>query len=866
MEHAGKGLVFTNAKCVGCNKCIAACSCLGACIATDPDENGKSHILVDPNRCIACGACFSACEHNAREYADDTEAFFEALKAGESISVLIAPAFRANYPDEYGRVLGGLKALGVKRFINVAFGADIATWGYVNYIRKYGFLGGISQPCPAVVNYIEKYQPNLIASLFPVQSPLMCAAIYARKELGITDKFAFISPCIAKKFEISDPVNAGLVSYNVTFEHLMRYVHQHYINGVPCKDEVGYGLGAVYPMAGGLTENVRWLLGDDGFIRTIEGEKHLYRFLRDNAQHIAEGETPFMLIDALNCENGCLCGTATDPVISQTDTALYNLLAIRESVKKNDAGGAWSKNGSPEERLAALEKQFEKLNLADYIRTYTDRSASCAIQQPTADELDAVFVDMKKYAPHSRNINCGSCGYESCREMATAIFNGFNHKENCVYYLKEAASEEHRLLKYRSEHDGLLDILNRRAASEALNRVLKIDSMYSVVMVDIDGFKSLNETYGYAETDTILKFLGVKMRMLAAKYSMLLARYGGDEFLFVVKNVHLDERHTIIREIMHLFAEPVPIGDEKIRISVCVGISNSDGASTPDQHIANAENAMFVAKTRKRNTAFLYSDELKKQAAEEVLIKEKLMEAFEKDGFYMVFQPQIDVKTRAVSGYEALVRMTDPHLNPGKFIPVAEKNGWIWRIGRITTELTIKQLAAWKNAGYELHPVSINFSSNQLSDSGYMDFLESLLEKYDISPKYVEMEITEGIFLKKSAQADELFRRLKALGIRLLMDDFGTGYSSLAYLTYIPVDVIKLDKSLVDTYLVDGKDSFIKNVIRLVHDLNKEMLIEGVEEQWQYERLCEFNADTIQGYFFSRPLPADEAIAFTVKS
>ena len=118
--------------------------------------------------------------------------------------------------------------------------------------------------------------------------------------------------------------------------------------------------------------------------------------------------------------------------------------------------------------------------------------------------------------------------------------------------------------------------------------------------------------------------------------------------------------------------------------------------------------------------------------------------------------------------------------------------------------------------------------------------------------------------MKKSSQADELFKRLKDLGIRLLMDDFGTGYSSLAYLTYIPVDVIKLDKSLVDTYLVDGKDSFIKNVIRLVHDLDKEMLIEGVEENWQYQRLCEFKADTIQGYYFSKPIPADEAIRFKV--
>ena len=196
---------------------------------------------------------------------------------------------------------------------------------------------------------------------------------------------------------------------------------------------------------------------------------------------------------------------------------------------------------------------------------------------------------------------------------------------------------------------------------------------------------------------------------------------------------------------------------------------------------------------------------------------------------------------------------------------MAERSGWIWRIGRITTELAIKQLSEWKNGGKTLHPVSINFSSNQLNDHGYVDFLASLLEKYGVPAELVEIEITEGMFLEKSALADGLFKRFKELGIRILMDDFGTGYSSLGYLTYIPVDVIKLDKSLVDAYLVDGKDSFIKNIITLMHDLGKEMIIEGVEEKWQFERLREFGADTIQGYYFSKPIPAADAVDFRVK-
>ncbi len=420
-------------------------------------------------------------------------------------------------------------------------------------------------------------------------------------------------------------------------------------------------------------------------------------------------------------------------------------------------------------------------------------------------------------------------------------------------------------LTYQAEYDEILDVLNRRTITTWLRENMKPESVYSVIIIDIDDFKMLNENYGHSLADSILQYIVALLKGMVEDGGWKIARFGGDELLIVVPDEILDMDCQIVRQLFAAIRAPIPLGDESLAITASMGASCSDGVTPPEQHIINAETAMYEAKARGKNGIVIYDDKMKEKALEEIRIKEKLQSAFDNDGFFMLYQPQIDTQTKEVSGYEALVRMKEPGIYPGQFIPVAERSGWIWRIGRITTELVIKQLAAWRDQGKTLHPVSVNFSSNQLNDHGYVDFVDDLLNRYDIPPHYLEIEITEGLFLEKSVLADDIFRRFKNLGIRLLMDDFGTGYSSLGYLTYIPVDVIKLDKSLVDTYLVDGKDSFIRNIIHLMHDLDKNMIIEGVEEEWQFLRLKEFGADTIQGYFFSKPIPADEAIDFKVK-
>ncbi len=475
-------LVFTNDNCVGCNKCIGACSCLGANIQVE--KNGNRKIEVDGDKCIACGACFDVCKHNAREFCDDTERFFEDLARGEKISILLAPAFKANYPQEYEQVLGGLKAAGVNRIISISFAADITTWGYINYITQNNFMGGISQPCPAVVGYIERYIPELIPKLFPVQSPMMCGAIYAKKYMGVTDKLAFISPCIAKKMEIDDPNNGGYIQYNVTFDHLMKYIRAHGITGAPCSDEIEYGLGSEYPMPGGLKENVFWFCGESALVRQMEGEKHMYHFLEQNKHRIAQDKTPYLFIDALNCSQGCLYGTATEPEKNKTEDVLYEMLRIRESCKQDGKKGPWARGLTPEERLKNLNIQFAKLNLSDFLRCYTDKSSKCTYQVPSKQELERIFTDMNKMTHAQRHIDCSCCGYESCEEMATAIYNGFNNKNNCIHYIKDLAQKE------KEEITVLMEELNRQKAE--ISRMVELIN---------EEFRGLNSAVEQMETE-----------------------------------------------------------------------------------------------------------------------------------------------------------------------------------------------------------------------------------------------------------------------------------------------------------------------------------------------------------------------------
>ena len=808
--------------------------------------------MVDGSLCVSCGACFDICEHNARDFIDDTERFFEDLRAGEKISLLVAPSFPANYPDTYARIFGKLKELGVNRIISVSFGADITTWGYINYIQKYGFTGGISQPCPAVVGYIERYLPDLIPKLFPVQSLLMCAAIYARKELGITDRLAFISPCIAKKLEIDDPNNHGYVSYNVTFTHLIEYAEKHSLYGDPCGDEIDYGLGSVYPMPGGLKENVLWLLGQDEFIRQVEGEKRLFHYLEKNRELLRDGKTPFLFVDALNCEKGCICGTGTDMALSATDYSLYHLHDIRESVKKESAGSPWSKYATPAERLACLNKQFEHLNLEDYLRSYTDRSAQCSLRIPDPEELEIIFLEMNKTDEASRHINCSCCGYDSCKEMATAIHNGFNHKENCIHYLRDMYVQK------AAETDIMTGLPNAAGFRTFVNRIraAKTLTSYNAFYINLKSFGLINKKYGKQEADHII----IRFAELLLSYTdqdECAGRLSGDAFILMV---HKDKTDSVLKLTAGVNIRAVVNGQEEMTVlqavAGCLDIDEDDTDS--ESIIGRCSTALNVARYEKHVPYLFSTPEMHSKAIHQKQVLSVFADALEKGEFKPYYQPKVNTQTRTLAGAEALVRwIRDGRtIAPGEFIPALETGDSICVLDFCIFEQVCRDIRQWLDAGIEPVRISTNFSRRNLSDPGFSEKIKNILAAYNIPKRYIELELTETISEEENDRLSRFIRDMHESEIAMAIDDFGTGYSSLNLLRDFSADVLKLDKSFIDGHTGTKRDSVVvSNVAKMANELDMSVITEGVEKWEQAEFLKSVNIDMVQGFLFDRPLP-----------
>ena len=430
-------------KCVNCQRCIAVCP-VKMC------NNGSGdYVAFDEKLCIGCGSCIEACTHGARKGIDDAELFFDSLKKGEKIVAIVAPAAIVSFRGKDLELNGFLKSLGVEAVFDVSFGAELTTKSYVEYIKNKNPDCVISQPCPALVSFIETYRPELIKYLAPADSPMLhCAKMIKEFYTKYTGyKIAAISPCYAKRREFDE---TGICDYNVTIRSIQSYMEEKNIR-IDSFPKVEYEnpaaeRGVLYSTPGGLMRTAeRFVPSISEKTRKIEGKPKVFHYLAKFSEANKNKKPCFTLIDCLNCENGCNEGAGT------TNKGMH--LDEMESFVENrmhDRRSYWEQKGhSKKSALKKLNKaidEFWKPGLYD--RTYVDRSAYFhqKIKEPSQEEIQKIYRDMYKKTK-ADILNCGACGYEDCEQMAVAIYNGLNRPENCTHYtniLKDIMNEQHQ--------------------------------------------------------------------------------------------------------------------------------------------------------------------------------------------------------------------------------------------------------------------------------------------------------------------------------------------------------------------------------------------------------------------------------------
>lgn len=431
------------------------------------------------------------------------------------------------------------------------------------------------------------------------------------------------------------------------------------------------------------------------------------------------------------------------------------------------------------------------------------------------------------------------------------------------------ASEER--VRYLAHHDPLTDLPNRYSLqlqlAQALALVSRSGRKLALMLIDLDNFKTINDTLGHQTGDRLLievaKRLGLCMRQ-----SDFVARLGGDEFIIVLPDIDspADAAHAADK-ILHAISEPYYIDGVELRTSPSIGIClYPDDALQSDELIKSADMAMYNAKAQGRGNYQFFTEQMQVAAITRLAIEADLRIALDRNQFELHYQPQLDLRTARIVGVEALIRWHHPSrglLSPLEFIPIAEESGLIGRLGDWVLREACRQLADWHARGMDHLHVSVNLSASQFLDPKLPVRIAEILGTLGLDARHLDLEITESMSMKSPADTVSVMRSLTAQGASLSIDDFGTGYSSLSYLKLFPISTLKIDRSFVKDIETDPNDADICDVtVLLAHKLGLEVVAEGVETEAQLKYLLSIGCEKIQGYLISKPLPAEAVERF----
>jgi diguanylate cyclase (GGDEF)-like protein/PAS domain S-box-containing protein len=423
-------------------------------------------------------------------------------------------------------------------------------------------------------------------------------------------------------------------------------------------------------------------------------------------------------------------------------------------------------------------------------------------------------------------------------------------------------------IRYRALHDPLTGLPNRvlfmDRLEHALERLRRRRSPTAILALDLDRFQLLNDSLGHKVGDELLAAAAPRLKQ-AVRSSDTVARFGGDEFAILLEEIE-GEREAIemAQRIAGVFTRPFVLAGNEHFVTTSIGIALAVGGELAEDLIGDADAAMYRAKERGRARYELFDEAMRGRAMSRLRVENDLRRALERNELRLEYQPMVSCRDHSIVGLEALIRWQHPDrglIPPGDFIPVAEENGLIEPIGRWVLENACRQGARWYHQRPDAPPVSmsVNLSAVQVANRGLADTVASALRGAGLDASQLTLEITESALLDDAAGLTDALGALKEIGVRLVLDDFGTGYSSLAYLTRLPLDAIKVDRSFIDGLGIEPRDTaIIEAIVAMSHALSLEVVGEGAETELQIDELSRIGCDYVQGFHFSRPRPAEE--------
>jgi diguanylate cyclase (GGDEF)-like protein/PAS domain S-box-containing protein len=415
-------------------------------------------------------------------------------------------------------------------------------------------------------------------------------------------------------------------------------------------------------------------------------------------------------------------------------------------------------------------------------------------------------------------------------------------------------------LTHSALHDVLTGLPNRTLLNDRVSQAIALasrhKSKFAILFLDLDGFKYINDSLGHPIGDKLLQSVGTRL-VDCMRASDTISRQGGDEFVVLLSEMgQSDEAAAMARRILATVADAHFIGQHSLHITASIGLSiYPDDGLDAETLIKNSDTAMYQAKENGRQTYEFFTPAMNARAVERQSIEESLRHALRRDEFILHYQPKVDLKSGEITGAEALIRWTHRirgHVPPVQFIAVAEDCGLILPIGKWVLREACKQARSWADAGLPL-TVAVNISAREFRDKHFLEGVLEILNETDLDPRYLELELTESVLMKRAEYAESILKTLRARGVRVAVDDFGTGYSSLSYLTRFSIDTIKIDQSFIRKITTAPNEATIVNaVISMGRSLKMRVIAEGVETLEELSFLQAHQCDEAQGYYFSR--------------